>query len=115
MAKARNSTNSVEDTLALVNTTLASFIDDFWASIAASHTPTTIELRVTFSIVSTDGATPRTMSPISFYWYEDAAVQNTRMKAILSDYLTGLAAAIAESSYDTVQSVTYNATLEITY
>jgi hypothetical protein len=115
MAKAKTSITSVEDTIALAKTTIDSFIDDFWTSIAASHTPTAIELRATITLNMTNGVDPKAMSPIGLYWYEDAAVQNTRMKNIWDAFLTGLSAVEAASTYTTVNSISYTIHLEVTY
>jgi len=115
MASARTVITSSEDTIALTSTSLKAAIDAFWTSIAASHTPTAIDLGVHVEMTVRNAGLVQAINRLQCHWYENGAVVNTRIKNIWDGFATGLTAILAASTYSTQISLSYIATIEITY
>lgn len=115
MSKDIMNINFVEATIAAADTMMQGFIDDMWASIDTSHTPSSIELVAEIKLALTNAGGTAVVFPFFFHWLEDAATQNTRMKAIWAAFTAGLTAAEGQSSYTTVGSVKVSAQMAIVW
>lgn len=115
MSQDRMQVDFHETTVARVDTTVQGFIDDFWASIDVNYTPSAIELTVEFKlVVQNAGGTEKTFRQ-TLNWFEDASVQNTRMKNIFAAFTAGITAMEGASSYTTVISLSGTAVMKVTY
>lgn len=104
-----------ETTVALMNSVLDGFIDDFYASIDANYTPSAMNISLVCRLtIQNAGATERVFRS-TFDWYEDAATINTRIKAVLAGFTDGITVMEGASSYTTVQTLAGTAILTITY
>jgi len=105
----------VETTVALLNTTIQGYIDDFYASIDVTYTPSGMRMSSTIRLTIQNAGTDELVFNLSFEWYEDTAVINTRLKNIFAAFTAGITAMEAASSYTTVISLSGTLTLTITY
>lgn len=115
MAQVSMQVKFTETTVALANTTVQGFIDDFWDSVDVSYTPTAIELFANLNFKVKNAGDVEKTFPASFKWYEDAATQNTRMKAVFAAFTAGLTAMEGASSYTTVTELSGHINMAITY
>lgn len=115
MSKDRMNVNFVETTIALADTTMQGFIDDFYASNDVSYTPASMEIQATIAFKVKDGSNVEKTLGFSLQWFESASVINTRLKNIWAAFTAGLTAMEAASSFTTVMTVSVSAMLEITY
>lgn len=115
MGKDISRTTLEELTVAAMVTAVSTHIDNIWAAVDVSHAPSALELTayVDFT-VSNAGGTSRVLKFI-FNWYEDATVQNTRMKEIFGHFATALTAMEGASSYTTVNSLKVTISMCVDY
>jgi len=104
-----------EATIALANTTVDGYIDDFYASIDTNHTIASIELSILADLTVQNAGLDEEVFGFRFRWFEDAGVLNTVMKDIWQAFTDGLTNMEAASSYTTVQSLSGVAIISITY
>ena len=115
MAEEKMQVSFSETTVALANTTLTGFIDDFYASIDVTYTPVSMKIVASMILVIRNAGGDEEIFKLSFEWFEDAATINTRMKNILQAFTAGITAMEAASSYTTIQTLSGKVVMTIIY
>lgn len=90
-------------------------IDNFWAAVDLSHALLSMEItaKIDFTVANASG-TEKTFR-FTFNWFEDTAVQDTRLQAIYASFGAALTAMEGASSYTTVVSVNGTILMTIIY
>lgn len=102
-----------EATVALADTTIDGYIDDFYASIDANYTPDDMSIKVDLIYTVENAGGDEQEFRMIFEWFEDTGVLNTILKNVLTGFTAGLTTMEGASSYTTVVSLIGTVTLVI--
>jgi hypothetical protein len=105
----------LETTIALLDTTVQGYIDDFYASIDVSYAPDSMRISATLRLTIQNAGTDELVFNLSFDWFEDTAVINTRLKNIFAAFTAGITAMEGASTYTIIQSLSGTILLTLIY